>query len=149
MKLSNNTDPTPFFNLYKNCVAQVDSLVGLTLDKLKTKGLLHNTVVMITGDHGQEFNENHNNYWGHASNYSYWQTAVPMVYYYPSCKPARQNYRTTLRHFTNCLLHKVLGIKKSARRLLYGKVSFRFLFPRLASCRQRPITTLSYVPTVQ
>ncbi|PDP68683.1 sulfatase-like hydrolase/transferase [Prevotella intermedia] len=121
MKLSNNTDPTPFFNLYKNCVAQVDSLVGLTLDKLKTKGLLHNTVVMITGDHGQEFNENHNNYWGHASNYSYWQTAVPMVYYYPSCKPTRQNYRTTHYDISPTLLHKVLGIKNPPTDYSMGK----------------------------
>lgn len=111
MKLSNDTDPTPFFNLYRNCVAEADSLIGLALDKLQQKHLLSNTIVIITGDHGQEFNENHNNYWGHSSNYSHWQTAIPLVYYYPGCRPARHRYRTTHYDLSPTLLHQALGVK--------------------------------------
>lgn len=59
MKLNNDIDPTPFLNLYYNCVAEADSLVGCVLHKLEEKKLLDNTLVIITGDHGQEFNENH------------------------------------------------------------------------------------------
>ena len=110
MKLSNDIDPTPFFNLYRNCVAEVDSLIGLTLDKLKQKNLLQNTVVIITGDHGQEFNENHNNYWGHSSNYSEWQTRTPLIYYYPGCKPGKRDYRTTHYDLSPTLLHQVVGV---------------------------------------
>src|SRR3712207_9402754 len=68
----------------------IDSLIGLTLDKLKQKDLLRNTVVIITGDHGQEFNENHCNYWGHSSNYSQWQIHVPLIYYYPGRSEERR-----------------------------------------------------------
>lgn len=110
MKLSNDIDPTPFFNLYRNCVAEVDSLIGLTLDKLQQKNLLQNTVVIITGDHGQEFNENHNNYWGHSSNYSEWQTRTPLIYYYPGCKPGKRDYRTTHYDLSPTLLHQVVGV---------------------------------------
>lgn len=110
MKLNNDTDPTPFFNLYKNSVAEADSLIGLTLNKLREKDLLRNTVVIITGDHGQEFNENHNNYWGHASNYSLFQVGTPLIYYYPGCKPGKRNYRTTHYDISPTLMHSVLGV---------------------------------------
>lgn len=110
MKLNNDTDPTPFFNLYKNSVAEADSLIGLTLNKLREKDLLRNTVVIITGDHGQEFNENHNNYWGHASNYSLFQVGTPLIYYYPGCKPGKRNYRTTHYDISPTLMHYVLGV---------------------------------------
>jgi hypothetical protein len=55
-------DPTPFFNLYKNSAYYVDSLVGRIIDDLKRNGRLNNTMVIITGDHGQEFNDNKKNY---------------------------------------------------------------------------------------
>ena len=78
MALHNNMDPTPFFNLYRNCVYQVDKQVGILLDHVRNSNLLDNTVIIITGDHGQEFNENKKNYWGHGSNFSDWQIKVPL-----------------------------------------------------------------------
>ena len=83
MKLNNDIDPTPFLNLYYNCVAEADSLVGCVLHKLEEKKLLDNTLVIITRDHGQEFNKNHKNYWGHGSNYSPVQTHIPFLLYEP------------------------------------------------------------------
>ena len=47
MKLNNDIDPTPFLNLYYNCVAEADSLVGCVLHKLEEKKLLDNTLVII------------------------------------------------------------------------------------------------------
>ncbi|HEY9542287.1 sulfatase-like hydrolase/transferase [Prevotella sp.] len=120
MKLNNDIDPTPAFNLYRNCVAEIDSLIGLTLDKLKQKDLLRNTVVIITGDHGQEFNENHCNYWGHSSNYSQWQIHVPLIYYYPGCKPALRHHRTTHYDLSPTLLHQVLGVQNPPSDLSMG-----------------------------
>lgn len=121
MKLDNNTDPTPFFNLYRNSVAEADSLIGVALNKLKEKDLLRNTVVIITGDHGQEFNENHNNYWGHASNYSQYQIGTPLIYYYPGCTPGKRNYRTTHYDISPTLLHDVLGVSNPPSDYSMGK----------------------------
>lgn len=121
MPLSNETDPTPFFNLYRNCVYQIDSLIGQTLQKLREKKLLERTVVIITGDHGQEFNENHNNYWGHSSNFSRHQLGIPLVYYYPGCQPARRNYRTTHYDISPTLLHDVLGVRNAPSDYSMGK----------------------------
>lgn len=94
-KLTNSTDPTPFYNLYKNCVNFDDSLVGLVIDDLRNKHLMENTIVIITGDHGQEFNENHHNYWGHNGNFSKAQIGVPLIYWEKGFKPSLINSQTS------------------------------------------------------
>ncbi|MFT6029689.1 MAG: membrane-anchored protein YejM (alkaline phosphatase superfamily) [Oleiphilaceae bacterium] len=79
LKFDNDTDPEPFFNRYKTSVHYVDSLVKRVLDKVIEKGELENTVVIITGDHGQEMNDNKLNFWGHNSNFTRPQLQVPFV----------------------------------------------------------------------
>lgn len=81
--LHNNIDETPFLNLYKNSVHFVDSLVGTVLNEIRKRGLLENSWVFITGDHGQEFNDNKKNYWGHNGNYSAAQMQTPLILHTP------------------------------------------------------------------
>ena len=52
-------------------------------------------MVVITGDHSQEFNENHKNYWGHNSNFSQHQIKVPLIVHIPGEKPQIYTHRTT------------------------------------------------------
>jgi len=111
MELGNDDDPTPFFNLYRNCVWTVDSLIGEGIRALKEHDLLKNTVIVITGDHGQEFNENHKNYWGHWANYSRPQAGVPMVYYYPGCESRQYKHRTSHYDISATLLRQILGVQ--------------------------------------
>ncbi len=87
MELHKDYDGTAFFNRYKATTHYVDSLMIQIIDKLRTKHLLQNTVVIITSDHGQEFNENKKNYWGHNSNFSVWQTKVPLLILWPDRAP--------------------------------------------------------------
>jgi membrane-anchored protein YejM (alkaline phosphatase superfamily) len=96
-KLHRDTDPTPLRNRYRNSLHYVDSLVGETFAALESRGLLENSVVIVTGDHGQEFNDNGQNYWGHASNFTRYQTAVPLLLYAPGLAPGVYRHRTT--HF--------------------------------------------------
>ncbi|WP_394182304.1 DUF3413 domain-containing protein [Marinomonas posidonica] len=79
LSLSNDMDPKPFLNRYKNSVHFVDSLAKNVLDALEESGELDNTIVIITGDHGQEFNDNRLNYWGHNGNFTPAQTHVPFA----------------------------------------------------------------------
>lgn len=81
--LSNSTDPQPIRNFYQNITHYTDSLVGKIIDDLKAKNMLENTVVIITGDHGQELNDNKQNYWGHNSNFTKYQVQVPFVMRWP------------------------------------------------------------------
>ena len=86
LALNNNTDPVPFFNLYRSCVYQTDQQIKILLEYVQNSGLMDNTIVIITGDHGQEFNENGKNYWGHGSNFSQWQIHVPLIVWIPNMK---------------------------------------------------------------
>ncbi len=97
LDLSPDFDPLPFHNRYLNCVHFDDALVGRVLEGLERKGLLEDTLILVTGDHGQEFNENGLNYWGHDGNFSRYQVAVPLVLYWPGREPAVHHHRTS--HF--------------------------------------------------
>ncbi len=110
MALNNDTDPTPYFNLYRNCGWYVDSLIGNILDKLEAKNLLKESVILITGDHSQEFNENKKNYWGHGSNYSDAQIHVPFIYYDDSRAPRTYTHTTTHYDIVPTLMNQYLGI---------------------------------------
>lgn len=108
--LNNNMDPTPYFNLYKNCIYQIDSLIGLVLNGLEQNGLLENTIVLISGDHSQEFNENRKNYWGHAGNYSKYQIQVPMILHYPGATGRTYHHRTTHYDVAPTLMRRAMGV---------------------------------------
>jgi membrane-anchored protein YejM (alkaline phosphatase superfamily) len=87
LRLNNATDPTPFLNRYKNAVHFDDRLSGDIFAELNKQGLMENTIIIMTGDHGQEANETRTNSWGHNSNFSRYQVQVPMVIYWPGMKP--------------------------------------------------------------
>jgi membrane-anchored protein YejM (alkaline phosphatase superfamily) len=97
LQLGRDTDPLPLLNRYRNSVHYVDSLVGEALASLESRGLLSNSVIVVTSDHGQEFNDTGQNYWGHASNFSRFQTGVPLLLYAPALEPQVLEHRTT--HF--------------------------------------------------
>lgn len=79
LSIDNDTDPTPIFNTYKTSVHYVDSLVKEVADTLKASGRLDRTVIIVTGDHGQEMNDNKLNFWGHNGNFTDAQIKVPFV----------------------------------------------------------------------
>lgn len=122
MKLNNDMDPTPYWNLYRNCVSAVDSLVGIATRKLEEKGLLDNTIIIITGDHGQEFNENHKNYWGHGSNYTYPQIHIPFLYHQPGKANTTYTHRTTHYDVAPTLLHEAMGVKNDPADFCMGRL---------------------------
>ena len=111
LDLNNNTDPIPFWNLYRNTCWQVDLQLNRIFAALKDQQMDDNTVVIISGDHGQEFNENKKNYWGHASNYSDAQIAVPLVVHMPKQGPQVFKHRTTHYDIVPTLMHDCLGVQ--------------------------------------
>lgn len=119
--LNNDLDPTEFWNLYRNNIYLVDSMINTVLDKLEKTGALENTVIMITGDHSQEFNENHKNYWGHNGNFSPAQIQVPMMIYYPALKQTcRFSHQTTHYDVSYTMMSKFLGLTSPASDVCMG-----------------------------
>lgn len=107
--LDNEADPTPLLNRYRNSVHSVDALIGQVLTAMEQRGLLQNSVIVVTGDHGQEFNDNRRNYWGHNSNFTRYQTGVPLLLYSPMLVPGVYRHRTTHFDVMPTLLREHLG----------------------------------------
>ncbi|WP_370680586.1 DUF3413 domain-containing protein [Comamonas sp. GB3 AK4-5] len=82
------TDTLPWLNMYKTSVHFVDSLAKQVIDQLKASGEMDNTIVIITGDHAEEINDNGLNYWGHNSNFSDAQVHVPFAMVGGGIRPA-------------------------------------------------------------
>lgn len=110
-ELHNDMDPTPFWNLYRNSAYQTDKMVSELIDALKKQGLYDQSLVVITGDHAQEYNENHKNYWGHNSNFTKYQIGVPLIVHEPGNDAAAvYSHRTTHLDFVPTLMHNYLGV---------------------------------------
>lgn len=111
LELNNDFEPTPFRNRYKNAVHYVDSLVGQVLATLEQEHLLDNTIVLILGDHSEEFNDNKNDSWGHAGNFTRYQVQTPLLVYWPG-KPARTiNHQTTHFDIVPTLFNQIFKCK--------------------------------------
>ena len=74
-------------NRYINSSNHLDSQYERVFKYLRDNSLLDSTIVIITGDHGEEFMEHDR--WGHNSDYSDEQTIVPMVLWAPTVKPGQ------------------------------------------------------------
>lgn len=114
LELDNNSDQEKFFNRYKTSVRYVDTQVKRVLDKLKETGDLENTVVIITGDHSQEMNDNKQNFWGHNGNFTRAQVQVPFVMFGAGIdKQAlakNRSYTTSHEDLVPTLMKNYLGV---------------------------------------
>lgn len=108
-------------NQYQNALFFVDSLVGDVLEDLQMKDAFANTFIIITSDHGEEFNDNGKGYWGHNSNFTPAQTRVPLLVHWP-----RQQMACEITHITShydivpTLLAEVLGVKNATSDYALG-----------------------------
>jgi uncharacterized protein len=70
---------------YINANHYVDSQFKRVYDYLVARDMLENTIVIVTGDHGEEFMEKAR--WGHNSSFVEEQVRVPMIISMPGKKP--------------------------------------------------------------
>lgn len=113
MLLNKGFDRTPYFNRYKTSAKYVDQQLGMVLDQLKNSGALDNTVVLITSDHGESFNEHGRNFWGHGSNYTREQVQVPVVVHWPNETRKPVERRTSHADIPVTLMENLLGCHAS------------------------------------
>jgi len=86
-----NQNPDPALaptmsRVYDDEVTYLDDHLGALFDALKKQGLYDNALIVLTGDHGEEFYE-HGGWW-HGTTLYEEQIAVPLVIKYPGNTPA-------------------------------------------------------------
>jgi membrane-anchored protein YejM (alkaline phosphatase superfamily) len=74
-------DIAPIKNRYINSCNHLDAQIGKVLTYLRKHKLMDSTIVLVTGDHGEEFLEK--GHWGHNSGFSEEQTKPPLVLWVP------------------------------------------------------------------
>lgn len=103
-------DPVPIRNRYMNATHYADWLIGQALEKLKAVGHLDDTVIIATGDHGEEFNDSGQGYWGHAGGgMTRWEIQTPLVVHWPGRAPQGLRHRTSHVDVVPTLMKDALG----------------------------------------
>ncbi|MBM3976484.1 MAG: DUF3413 domain-containing protein [Planctomycetes bacterium] len=100
------------FNRYRNSVHHAGEVAAQALDELAQLGALDDTLVIVTGDHGEEFLE-HGTF-GHTSNFSAAQVGVPFLLRMPGLAPGVETRPTTHADVPATIL-EVLGADPAER----------------------------------
>ena len=109
---------------YLTAVHYVDSLVGGVLDDLRRRKLLESTVVIVTSDHGMEFDENGQGFTGHGTAFSEYQMHTPLVMRWPGKAPGREARRTSHNDVAPTLVGRLFGCANPAADYASGQDLF-------------------------
>ena len=98
------------FNVrYLEALHYIDSLLGQVLDDLERRKLADRTIVIVTSDHGLEFDENRLGFKGHGTAYSEEQMRSPLVVRWPGRPPGKVSRRTSHNDIAPTLLTELFG----------------------------------------
>jgi membrane-anchored protein YejM (alkaline phosphatase superfamily) len=114
-----------YINRYQNAIHYIDGQVGRVLDNIKQKGMLGNSIIIITSDHGAEFNERNNGNRAYATAYSSYQLHVPMIIFWPGGNSAIYGHATTHMDLVPTLMQGAFGCKNPSADYAYGDSLFK------------------------
>ncbi len=108
-------------NRYTNAARGIDMQLGRVFDGLEKQGLMEDTIVIVTGDHGEEFMEH--GAWGHNSSFVEQQIRTPMVMWMPG--QAHRVINDTSSHLDiGTTLLQILGASGDADSYSLGRNLF-------------------------
>jgi glucan phosphoethanolaminetransferase (alkaline phosphatase superfamily) len=106
-------------NRYRNSIAYVDSLLEKFFFLLHKKGLYEESIIAITGDHGEEFFEENSLF--HGTHLNHYQTAVPIA-----CKFQGNEWKARIDPQRNLMSH--IDLFPSIIHYVIGSETFTDLF---------------------
>ena len=95
-------------NRYLNSVHHLDTQLARVFNFLEQEKLLENTIVIVTGDHGEEFMEK--GHWGHNESFHEEQVRPPLLIYVPGM-PHKDIYFMSSHLDLPATVGKLIGIK--------------------------------------
>lgn len=123
--VSSSSDASDKFkNAYDEALLLADGTLKRIFDTIEAQQLSDNTIVIITSNHGSEFNETKTNSWGANSNYSRYQLQVPMVIHWPGKLPAQFDQPTSHLDLSVTLLQELMGVSSNPADFSSGRNLF-------------------------
>lgn len=106
---------------YLNATHHLDRQLARVYASLEAQGLMDKTIVIVTGDHGEEFMENGR--WGHNSTFSQPQIRVPFIVHMPGRAP--QKFRQMSSHLdAPATVFAALGVHTESSLYSFGSNLF-------------------------
>lgn len=113
---------------YLNAAHHLDRQLQRVYATLEEQGLMDNTIVIVTGDHGEEFMENGR--WGHNSTFSQQQIRVPLIIHLPQM-PEPHSYQSMSSHLDiPATVFAALGVEQDPATYSFGTNLFTDDFKR-------------------
>lgn len=99
------------FANYRRSARFVDGLLESVMAQLNTFNLAQNTIVVITSDHGEEFDESGAGLRDHGSGYTRYQLQVPLIIHWPGREPQIFDHRSSHYDIVPTLMQNALGCR--------------------------------------
>lgn len=98
---------------YEGSIAYLDYQISQLMKNLESRGILKNTLVIITSDHGEQFGERAELF-GHGNSLYFSSLHVPLLFFFPSSVPAgkRISEPVSLRNIPSTVA-QILGLGES------------------------------------
>ena len=109
---------------YQRGLQFMDGEIDRVLQALDAAGVADNTLVILTSDHGFEFDENGLGYIGHASNFSQWQLVSPLMMRWSGKSPQVFSHRTAHQDLPVTLLQELFACSNPALDYASGQNLF-------------------------
>lgn len=127
-----NPKAQALWDQYRSGVRMVDGEVARVLDSLRDAGLDARTLVIISSDHGYEFDDLGLGYYGHAGNFGPYQLRSVLMMDWPGRPPRRWEHRSSHLDLPATLLSGLFGCRNppgdySIGRNLFDGVSWEWI----------------------
>ncbi|MDG3088620.1 DUF3413 domain-containing protein [Vibrio hannami] len=109
---------------YQKAATIADEYIGDILFTLMGNDLMEDTIVIITSNHGTEFNETNTNSWGSNTNYSDYQLKVPFVMHWPGKMATMYSHKSSHFDVSTTLLQDLMGVTSKPREFSSGRSLF-------------------------
>ncbi len=123
-RYQDNAEARQAWNQYRGAMQVVDVEIGRLLSAALDQGLFENTVIIITSDHGYEFDDHGKGYIGHASAFTPAQLQSSLLVHWPGREPTAFEHRTGHQDVPVTLLQDVLACRNSPADYALGKNLF-------------------------
>ncbi|MBD1569480.1 MULTISPECIES: DUF3413 domain-containing protein [Aliivibrio] len=106
---TSNVNQNLFETNYRKAVQRTDKQLKAVLSTLKQSPDWEKTIVIITSNHGMEFDETQTNSWGSSTNFSEYQLRVPMLIHWPNVEPELITTTSSHLDLAPTLMEEFLG----------------------------------------